>query len=335
VRVRVSFLAAVHTVAAVTALGTVGSRPARAGGNDLVLARLADVVEDGNGNPVDAVGSNQEFRSLASELGVVLAPRLTEPADTLGLSGFQFAVDLAWTRVHTDRRFWRALAGSPDPSGAGEHGGSFMNTVGLFARKGIWLPAPSFELGIGAVHLFDSRLWAWQAYAKLAVLEGYHQLPVPSIALRAGVSRMLGSSELELTVVSLDASASKTFGLAGVVSAAPYAGWNTLVIVPRSQVIDKTPHVDMRVDPADANMNFVFADQDSILRHRLFGGVKLKHYVVSLSLEASLALRGGTEDDRDGTEIACGDAEEPTADCDSRDRSGHQVGLTATVGLDF
>src|SRR6187200_3010827 len=93
-----------------------GARAALAGDNDLVLSRLANVVVDGDGDPIDAVGDSGEFRSLASELGVVLAPRLTQPADTLGFGGFQFTADVALTRVHTDRPYWRALRGSPDPS---------------------------------------------------------------------------------------------------------------------------------------------------------------------------------------------------------------------------
>ncbi|HKE15523.1 MAG TPA: hypothetical protein VKB80_11685 [Kofleriaceae bacterium] len=326
-RARLSALAALALVAA-------RAQPARAGDNDLVLARLADVVVDDSGAPVDAVGANQDFRSLASELGVVMAPRLAGPADTPGLAGFQFSADLAWTRVHTDRSYWRALAGSRDPAGR-DHGGSFMNTVGLFARKGIWLPAPSFELGLGAVHLVDSQLWAAQGYAKLAVLEGFHYLAVPSIALRAGLSRMMGSSELELTVLSLDATVSKSIGVAGIARVSPYAGWNALVIVPRSQVIDKTPQTDPRVQPLDASLDFVFPDQDNILRNRLFAGVVVKHYIVSLSLEAALALRGSSKDDRSGTDVACGQVEEPTAQCDSRDRAGQQVGLTAALALAF
>jgi len=319
---------------AVAAVLLAVARPASAGDNDLILSRLADLVLDGRGEAIDAVGSNQDFRSLASELGVVMAPRLSEPADTLGLAGFQFTADLALTRVHTDRSYWRALAGSSDPAG-NAHGGDFMRTFGLFARKGIWLPAPSFELGLGAVHLFDSRMWAAQAYAKLAVIEGYHDAPLPSFALRTGFSRTMGNSELELTVLSLDASASKSFGVGGIASVAPYGGWNTLFIVPRSDVIDKTPHVDQRAEPGDLDLNFIFADQDTILRHRLFAGVKLQHYVLSLSLEAALALSGGSRDDRAGVDVDCSEVDAPTAECDSRDRAGAQLGLTATLGLDF
>jgi hypothetical protein len=319
---------------AVVAL-VLGAGPASAGDNDLVMARLADVVVDEDG-AADAVGSNQDFRSLASELGVVLAPRLVEPADTLGFGGFEFTADVARTRVHTDRPYWRALAGSPNPANPdARHGDDYMTTVGMWARKGIWLPVPSFEVGIGAVHLIDSRIWAAQAYAKLAIIEGYHDLPIPSLAVRAGASRMMGSTELDLTVVSIDTTVSKRFGIAGLFSAAPYAGWNWLLVVPRSEVIDRTPHVDVRADPADARMNFVFEDQDDILRHRLFGGVKLRYYVFTLALEAALALNGASDDDRPGTSVRCSDAGVPTTECDSQDAAGRQATFTASAGFDF
>ena len=311
-----------------------GGGVARAGDNDLVLARLADVVEE-DGMPVDAVGRNADFRSLASELGVVLAPRLLAPADTLGFGGFEFTADVAMTRVHTDRPYWRALRSSRDPADPGAvHGDDFMTTVGMFARKGIWLPAPSFEIGVGAVHLTGSSIWAAQTYAKVALIEGYHDLPIPSLSLRGAASRMMGSDQLNLTVASIDAMVSKSFGVGGMVNVAPYGGWNWLLIVPRSEVVDKTPHIDVRDTPEDANMSFAFPDQDRIRRHRLFGGAKLKYYVFTLTLEAALAFAGGSSDDAPG-DMDCADVDEPTVDCDATDRSGRQATFSAAAGFDF
>jgi hypothetical protein len=37
--------------------------------------------------------------------------------------------------------------------GGGSHGGSIMPTVGVFARKGMWFPIPSFESGGGMVQM--------------------------------------------------------------------------------------------------------------------------------------------------------------------------------------
>ena len=99
--------------------------------------------------------------------------------------------------------------------------------------------------------------------------------------------------------------------------------------------IDKTPHIDSRVMPDDANMNFVFTEQDNIIRQRLFVGTKLKYYIFTLTLEANLALPGSSVDDRAGTDLDCNDAGMPTSMCDAEDASQTQTTFTSSLGLDF
>jgi hypothetical protein len=318
------------------ALAALPAGPAAADDNDLVLSRLAEVVRDGAGVPIDAVGDSLAFRALASELGVVLAPRLGEPADTLGFGGFALTADMAFTSISSDAAHWRALESSPAPGEAGvSHGNSVMTTVGVFAKKGIWLPLPSFEVGLGAVHLLRSRTWAAQAYGKLALHEGYHDLVIPSLALRGGVSRMMGQSELNLTIASIDAVVSKDFGVAGTFRLTPYLGWNWLVVIARSEVVDATPEVDSLAMPADRNADFVFVDQDDIVRDRFVAGLKLKYYVLTFGLEAAVARAGRSTDDRAGTDAICGMTDRPTSFCDSPDTAARQTTITATIGADF
>lgn len=296
---------------------------AHAGGNDLVLSRLAEVT--GTGDSARAAGDPVAFRSLTSELGVVLAPRLSTPADTLGFGGFLFSADMAFTGISGDDAFWRVRE---DAAASG-----VLPTVGIMARKGIGFPLP-LEIQVGAVHLLDSRLWAAQAGVKLALHEGFHRLPLPSLAVRGSVSRVLGDSQLDLTIASIDATVSKDIGVAGQFALSPYAGFNWLLIIPRSEVIDKTPNIDSLNMASDAQMLFVFDDQDTIVRQRIFGGIKIRHYTVSLVLEANIALAGSSIDDRPGTDTACGDGPAVTA-CDAADQSGLQQTYTATLGLDF
>ncbi len=329
------FLVAVGFVAA---LGTAPGAPAHAGDNDLVMSRLGDITTDAMGNPTDVIGSNLLFRSLASELGVVFAPRIMSPADTLGFGGFQFTVDMAATSITNDAAYWKVLESSPNPGGTDvSHGNRLMPTIGFFARKGIWLPLPSFEIGLGAVHLLDSNMWAAQGYAKFAVHEGFHDLPLPSAAVRGGVSRVMGTDQIDLTVASLDLSISKDMGYAGTLTWSPYAGWNALWIIPRSEVIDKTPHISTRDEPRDINMNFAFKDQQNILRHRFFGGIKLQYYVFQIAFEGQLTLAGSSVDDRSGTDMNCADVDptRPTTRCDAKDLSKLQETYTVSVGFDF
>ncbi len=304
----------------------VGVPAASAGDNDLVLSRFA-TLQDGGGA---AVGNGEDFRSLASELGVVLAPRLLSPSDTLGFAGFQFSGDVSFTTISSDEDFWRARESTDSPEGGGSHGGSLMTTLGIFVRKGIWLPLPSFEIGGGMIHLLDSDLFAAQGYAKFALHEGYHDLPIPSVAVRGAVSRMMGTTQVDLTVASVDVSLSKAFGIGGSINLEPYGGWNALFIIPRSEVIDPTPNADMDVD-----QNFVFRDQDRIDRHRFFAGFKLQYYVFALLFEANITLKGRSTDNQPGTEMDCGDVGAMTSVCDSTDQSGLQQTYTVGIGMDF
>jgi len=235
---------------------------ARGDDNDLVLGRLTTRMDDGSNLTI--VPQNAELRSLASELGVVLAPHLLTPADTLGFGGFQLTVDATTTTIDSDASHWRAREGEANPGGTTANAPGMLRTFGFFARKGLWFPIPSFEVGAGAIHLVDSRLWTGQLYAKFALVEGYHDLPLPSVAVRGAVSRMMTQRELDLTVASLDVTASKHFGIGGTWRFDPFAGWNLLMIVPRSEVIDP-------LDPGDeldSMQSFVFADQDTPLGHQ-------------------------------------------------------------------
>jgi hypothetical protein len=313
--------------------------PARADKNDLALWKLGslNINPDGTiGMPGVTVGADAErqFRSLASELGVVLAPRNLMPADTLGYSGFQFSAEVSFTTINSkqpasgttwspgyspwmnalERHGQIKADGNPDTTVPG-----MLTTVGVFARKGIWLPVPSFEIGAGALNVLDTNMFALQVYAKVAIHEGFHGWPLPSVAIRGAATRLMGSRDLDLTVASLDFSLSYSFGLGGTINLSPYAGYNLLWIIPRSQVLDANPTCDAYVtsanpttatcpdprNPATAtimpgstelNSNFVFRNQDNILRHRVFFGLKMRFHVVALIADYAFVLAGSSAD---------------------------------------
>jgi hypothetical protein len=308
---------------------------ARADDNDLVLGRLTHRIDDGSGD-LTIIPQNAELRSLASQLGVVLAPHLLTPADTLGFGGFQLTVDLATTTIDSDAPYWRVRQGETDPGGTSANAPGMMRTIGMFARKGMWFPVPSFEIGIGAVHLVDSRIWTGQLYTKFALVEGYHDLPLPSVAVRGAVSRMMAQRELDLTVASLDVTASKHLGIGGTWRFDPFVGWNLLMIIPRSEVIDPTPHIDSLNpgDEMDSTQSFVFKDQDTIFRHRFMVGAKFQYYVLQLTIEASFALAGSSTDDRGGTTTICM-PQSTTTSCDAEDAATAQRTLSVSAGVDF
>jgi hypothetical protein len=319
-------------VRAALVIAVVGlARTAAADDNDLVLSRLGTVASDGS----HVIADNQAFRSLSSELGAVFAPRNLAPADTLGFSGFQFTGNFSFTSISNGQPFWCATEESDDCMPGFEKSG-LVQTFGIFARKGFWFPLPSFEVGAGAVHIFGSRMWSGQAYAKFALHEGYHDWPIPSLAVRGAVGRLFGVEQLDLTNVSLDLSVSKRIAIQGTFSLAPYLGYAFLWIVSRSQVIDKTPNIAVKDNPNDITMNFVFPDQDNIQRGRIFGGIKAKYYVFAFTFEIDYALAGDSVDDRPGVSTTCELA--PASEknnCDAVDQSGGQATYSLAVSLDF
>ena len=296
---------------------------AHAGKNDLQLINLCDphvvagigsecswVKRDATGNitgpvTVDADGQSR-FRSLMSELGVVIAPRLQTPADTLGYAGFQFSAELGFTKINASQPYWNGVAGVDPANPMAARADSYLTTVGAFVRKGLWLPLPAFEFGAGAVNIVGSRMYAVQGYAKLALQEGFHGWWLPSLAVRGSVSQLLGTEQVDLDVFGIDVLISKAFGIAGTLRLEPFLGWNFLFIDATSGVIDATPACDAYAERQatagappvsshcaasqngtwnDLNANFTFPQQDVITRQRFSAGFKVKLAV--LFLEAS------------------------------------------------
>src|SRR5579863_1312928 len=133
---------------------------AHAAKNDLQLLNLCELppgatecpwIHRANGLITSAVLPTPDgqalFRSLMSELGVVIAPRLQTPADTLGYAGFQFSAELGITTINNNRKvsndptgiaYWNGLEGVSAGNPNAARPSSSLTTVGGFVRKGLW-----------------------------------------------------------------------------------------------------------------------------------------------------------------------------------------------------
>jgi hypothetical protein len=309
------------------------------------VAECSWVRRDGAGHitgvAMDA-DAQSRFRSLMSELGVVIAPRLVTPADTLGYAGFQFSAELGFTKINRDQAYWDGVEGVKPENPSFSRPDSYLTTVGGFVRKGMWLPLPAFEFGAGAVSILGSGMYALQGYAKLALLEGFHGWALPSLAVRGSASHLLGTDQVDLTVFGFDVLISKAFSIGGTARFEPFVGWNFLFIDARSGVIDATPSCDAvaqhaaRVGDAppsaycapaqnatwdDLNANFTFPQQDLITRQRWFGGMKLKLSVLFVAGEVDVIPAGRSHDRMQPGGAA--------------DLSGTQQTFSLSAGFDF
>jgi hypothetical protein len=344
---------------AVGVVALAGQGRARAGNNDLRLLNLCPYdpitlecswIQRTGGQVTKTtfdVDAQTRFRSLMSELGFAIAPRVLTPADTLGFAGFQFSAELGITNINSERKvgspgnelaYWNGVE-TVDPTNlTARRPDSRLTTVGGFVRKGLWIPLPAFEFGAGALSIVGTRMYVLQGYAKLALQEGFHGWWLPSFAVRGGASQLLGTSEVDLTVYSVDLLVSKAFDIGGTARIEPFLGWSMLFIKARSGVIDATPNCDAFAAPGgppptaecaasqagrgdDVNANFQFLEQDVITRQRFFGGFKLKMSVLFLAAQAEFALAGTSRDNSQAVGAA--------------DRSGAQQTYSLSAGFDF
>jgi hypothetical protein len=336
---------------------------ARADKNDLNLANLCGPVAGNtanlfasclNSSAAGYAADQSRFRSMMSELGVVVAPRLITPADTLGYAGFQFSGELGFTTINNNRKisgdntsgisYWDGISGVQSTSRQSARPSSSLTTVGGFVRKGLWFPLPAVEVGAGAVDILNSHMYAIQGYAKIALQEGFHDWVLPSFAVRGSVSQLLGTDQVNLTVWGVDVLASKAFGIGGTARIEPFVGWNVLFIDARSGVIDTTPNCDAYAqkqepllsstvvggcqDPVanngtwnDLQNNFTFASESIITRYRWYGGFKLKLSVVFVAAEFDVVQAGSSTSNDSGI--------------DANDNSGTQESFSLSAGLDF
>lgn len=212
------------------------------------------------------------FKEYARELGNAISPKLLAPAETLGINGFQFATQLSITNIKDTEDYWQIGVEDSDPPGT-------LMATHLTMRKG--LPF-SFEVGGTATYLVQSELWSFGAEGKWSLNEAVDDVPV-DLGIRAAYSRMVGSTQMNLSTFNLDIILSRSFGAGGVVNIAPYMAYSPLWVYASSEVLDPTPAI-----PDDPQNNFVLAKENPSV-HRFIFGMRFIFAGVNFTPEASLA----------------------------------------------
>ena len=265
---------------------TAWSGQAYAGRNDVVLSRFAEFDPkefDRPGAPCEAACGAVKpdvaaFRSLTTDLGEVFAPRIANPAETLGQAGFAVGLMTSFSFIPSDQEYWRRAVEDNNPS-------SSLFTGHLQLRKG--LPF-SFELAGNMSYLFDSEMFTMGADLKWSLNEGFYYLP--DVAVRGSVNTVMGAPELNLVTAGWDVSVSKAFGLGGVTSITPYAGYQSLYIIASSRLLNaypqdpRPPQFDERDPSRQFSPEFVFEQYTTDL-NRVFFGTRLNVWILSFTLE--------------------------------------------------
>lgn len=260
---------------------SLGASGAMALDNDLVLSRLANFDAQPCGTDSQSLcgvaqPDQDKFNALAADLGQVFAPRLSNPAETLGEAGFAVAVMGSISTIDEQAAHWQDTIrdGDPPPS---------FFTGHLQLRKG--LPF-SFELAGNMSYLTNSEMFAVGADVKWALHEGFFYMP--DVAVRGSINTVLGAEYLNLVNVGWDVSISKDFGLANVLSIAPFAGYQNLYTISSSRLINAYPQ-DPR-PPQTSTSGEVFApefvfEENRASANRFFLGARLDVWILNFVLE--------------------------------------------------
>lgn len=239
------------------------------------------------------VPRNDRFRGLASQLGMLSAPRALAPAKTPGYAGFQFGV--AWTAgfIAQEEPYWLV---TDDAQRTGQPSDLVQGLL-IGVQKGL-----PFGLAVGASlqWLIESPLLAPGVELRWAPLEGLSSWP--DLALRAAVSRLVGNRDLNLTTTAFEGILSKGFGMFGMIEVAPYAAWGVIVVTAQAGVIDPTPGTYFELPPmttglprqADVLNDFVFdpIDFGALVNHRLTVGLRVLAHVVELAVQGEFQVIG-------------------------------------------
>lgn len=203
--------------------------------NNFTLQRFGKCEVLGSaGNCLRTSTKDRAFRSFAGQLGEVMTIKGVAPADTPGVAGFVFQIDRSLNDfdVKTDgaENPWDLAhkTGKPEAS---------MGTTQIHVRKG--LPF-SFEVGTVLTLLDDSDLLAVGVEGKWALHEDIFW-PLPDLAIHGGVNTLLGSSDLVLTNLQVDALTSLPIGISSVVNLTPFGGYGVVLPFSASRLIDTTP----------------------------------------------------------------------------------------------
>lgn len=290
---RISTKLLVITILLIT--GVVGTRYINAKELDLSVARFIECSSGG----IDCRAHNDAYEKFLSEYSFGISPKLLAPASTLGYSGFYLGMETSVVAVPDDgtAKFNADTGNYKDARwriGTAQYNAKppTMYYPTIHVRKGLpW----SFEVGSSIGFLGNSELITLGGEIKWSLFEGYSEGPLgvlPDVAVRGSVNRVIGQSDVDMTLVGVDGSISRPFGIVGTMSIEPYAGYQLMWSIVRTEpmaLYDENgtlvPPAANYYDPAEANLS-----GPNLTRHKLFGGFVFRYEFLAVTMDWTFGL---------------------------------------------
>jgi hypothetical protein len=303
-----AFTGAVTVVAALTVVA-----PVHAGKQDLTLAKFANCSVSGHCSP-----NRADYETFLAEYAFGLVPKNLAPAETLGYSGFYIGLESSLTvRPVGSAANERWLTGT-----ASNETQNVMFNPGVHIRKG--LPF-SFELGSTVNYLALSEIVSLGGEIKWAPFEGYRsgwRAALPDIAIRGSVVRIIGEADVDMSIVGLDGSIAYAFGIGGMITLTPYAGYQFYwTIVNQEPVLYRegnTYHTETEIN-GDTLWETSNLGNPLLKRHSAFFGLRFGYEVLAVTLELDWAMPNKWDLDAG----------------DGKAKVGNQIQIGMGIGADF
>lgn len=186
------------------------------------------------------------FKDLSKDLTGALSYKAVQPAEAMGITGFDIGIELGVTEM--------------------KHSSAWLTATG---NSQSWLPVPKlhvskglpFDINIGGFYtqIPNSNIKLWGAEASYAILAG--STLVPALAVRGAYTKLSGVSQLDFSTKSIDVSISK-----GLAMFTPFAGVGYVW--------------------ADSNPNVAGLVSESIGAEKIFAGLNFNILTGNLAFEA-------------------------------------------------
>ncbi|MEW5905006.1 MAG: hypothetical protein AB1722_11775 [Pseudomonadota bacterium] len=200
---------------------------------------IAQPALAGNINLSNLTGGQAAFRNVSEDLGSALSYKGVVPAESLGVTGFDFGLEVTQTNLAKSATLWKNLSGNDI---------SNLYVPKLHVTKGLPL---NIDIGAfySAVPTTDIKLYGGEL--RWAFIEG--GVAMPAVAVRGAMTKLSGVNQLALDTKSVDLSISKGFAML-----TPYAGVGQVWVnsTPDAATTFKAESFKQNKVFAGANLNF-------------------------------------------------------------------------------
>lgn len=201
--------------------------------------------------------TQSQFKDLSKEAGIALSYHNVAPSVTLGITGFEIALEATTVNIPQKEAYWESAFNSDPPD--------LLVIPRLRARKGL-----PFGLDLGALYSYmpGSNVKLFGVEVSKALIDG--GMLTPTLGIRGSYTKLSGVDDLDLQTYAADLNLSKGFALI-----TPYIGAGIVAIVsnPNGQIIGGLK-------------------EETITEPRYFGGLKLSLLpLISFTGEVEYAIR--------------------------------------------